>query len=67
VSTLEDVQASIEKGRAATAEALDEWCRSIADADADDAARLFEQAAVIAATRANLRRMVEKLAAFPEC
>jgi hypothetical protein len=45
---------------------LDEWCRWIEDADADDAAQLFEQAAVIAATRADLRRMVEKLAALPE-
>jgi hypothetical protein len=60
--SLEDVEATIEKARALTAEALAEWCYSIEDAGAEDADRLFEQAAVIAETRADLRRMVARLA-----
>jgi hypothetical protein len=60
MTSLEDVEAEIAKARAATADALEEWRDSIEDAGADDADRLFEQAAVIAETRASVRRMVEK-------
>jgi hypothetical protein len=49
--SLEDVEASIDKARALTAAALAEWRLAIEDADADDADRLFEQAAVIAEAR----------------
>lgn len=65
-TSLDDVEAGIAKARAATAEAIEEWCGAIEDADAEDAERLFEQAAVIAETRAGLRRMVERLATMNE-